>query len=58
VLTTLVAEDCAELTSIAAEKTLKQALLSAYNQGVHSLALSGWLTAYQASVLTGLSGAL
>jgi hypothetical protein len=57
-LTTIVAEDCAELTSIAAEKSLKQVLVSAYKQGVQSLNKSGWLTSAQASVLTGLSGAL
>jgi hypothetical protein len=58
VLTLLAGEDCAELGAIASERSLKQTLVSTYKQGVQSLARSGWLTSSQASVLTGLSGAL
>jgi hypothetical protein len=57
-LTTIVGEDCAELIASGSNKTTKQLLLTAYRQGVQSLAKSGWLTAVQATALTGLSGAL
>ncbi len=57
-LTTIVGEDCAELIASGSNKTTKQLLLTAYRQGVQSLAKSGWLTALQATALTGLSGAL